>query len=127
MATVIDYQLTRAGGPVFNGVGSMRLPHAPARALPETIAGSVALDEVLACLRARQPAFHSEADLQHSCALAMSEIAPGVRCRLEVPVRGSDASEYLDLLCLGPAGRTAIESKHVTREWSGTARTPPEE
>ncbi|WP_369251034.1 hypothetical protein [Streptomyces sp. R41] len=99
----------------------------PPPATLETIAGSATLDEVLACLRARRPVFHSEADLQHSFALAVGEVAPEVRCRLEVPVRGSDASEYLDLLCLGPAGRTAIEFKYVTRQWSGTAGTPPEE
>jgi hypothetical protein len=53
----------------------------------------------------------------------------GEKCHrgLEVPVRGRNASEYLDLLCLGPAGRTAIEFKYVTRQWSGTAGTPPEE
>ncbi|WP_406361002.1 hypothetical protein [Streptomyces sp. NBC_01579] len=99
----------------------------PQPASPEPIAGSAALNEVLACLRARRPVFHSEADLQHSFALAVGEVAREVRCRLEVPVRGSDASEYLDLLCLGPAGRTAIEFKYVTRQWAGTAGTPPEE
>lgn len=93
----------------------------------ETIAGSAALNEVLACLRARQPVFHSEADLQHSFALAVGEVAQEVRCRLEVPVRGNAAAEHLDLLCLGPAGRTAVEFKYVTLEWSGTAGTPPEE
>ncbi|PKW06258.1 hypothetical protein SAMN05428944_6699 [Streptomyces sp. 1222.5] len=72
-------------------------------------------------------ASHSEADLQHSFALAVGEVAPEVRCRLEIPMRGSNASEYLDLLCLGPASRTAIEFKYVTRQWSGTAGTPPEE
>ncbi|MEV6021216.1 MULTISPECIES: hypothetical protein [unclassified Streptomyces] len=93
----------------------------------DTIAGSAGLGEVLEGLRARRPVFHSEADLQHSFALAVGEVARDVRCRLEVPVRGSEASEYLDLLCLGPAGRTAIEFKYVTRKWSGTAGTPPEE
>ncbi|MER7468489.1 hypothetical protein [Streptomyces sp. NPDC097981] len=98
----------------------------PAAAL-EKIAGCAALDEVLACLCARRPVFHSEADLQHSFALAVEEVAQDVRCRLEVPVRGNDASEYLDLLCLGPTGRTAVEFKYVTRQWSGTAGTPLEE
>lgn len=59
--------------------------------------------------------------------IEMAVAGRGARCHLEVPVRGSEASEYLDLLCLGPAGRTAIEFKCVTRQWSGTAGTPPEE
>lgn len=121
-------QLAWAGRTVFNGVMAtpMQTPPPPPATL-ETIAGSATLDEVLECLRARRPVFHSEADLQHSFALAVGEVAPDVRCRLEIPVRGSNASEYLDLLCLGPASRTAIEFKYVTRQWSGTAGTPPEE
>ncbi|MFE6840530.1 hypothetical protein ACFVFI_37650 [Streptomyces sp. NPDC057705] len=102
------------------------VPPPPPAAL-ETIAGGAALDEVLARLRARRPVFHSEADLQHSFALAVGEVARDVHCRLEVPVRGRDASEYLDLLCLGPTGRTAVEFKYVTRRWSGTVGMPPEE
>lgn len=94
----------------------------------QTIAGSAVLGEVLECLRVRRPVFHSEADLQHSFALAVGEAArKEVSCRLEVPVRGNGASEYLDLLCLGPAGRTAVEFKYVTRQWTGTAGSPPEE
>ncbi|MFJ3673363.1 hypothetical protein ACIPSE_43610 [Streptomyces sp. NPDC090106] len=94
----------------------------------ETIAGSVVLNDVLERLRARRPVFHSEADLQHSFALAVSEAAQQeIRCRLEVPVRRNDTSEYLDLLCLGQSGRTAIEFKYVTRQWTGTAGAPPEE
>lgn len=126
LTTVMGSQMTRAGCTVFNGVVATPIPLPPPATL-EMIAGSAALDEVLECLRARRPVFHSEADLQHSFALAVGEVAPDVRCRLEVPVRGSDASEYLDLLCMGPAGRTAIEFKYVTRQWSGTAGTPPEE
>ncbi|MEU9333787.1 hypothetical protein AB0D49_11590 [Streptomyces sp. NPDC048290] len=97
-------------------------------ATPTTIAGSVPLDRVLDLLSAQRPVFHSEADLQHSFALALAEAAPGVRCRLEVPVRTDKKSEYLDLLCLGPDGaRTAVEFKYVTRSWSGPAGEPPEE
>ncbi|MCT9006750.1 hypothetical protein [Streptomyces rhizosphaerihabitans] len=93
----------------------------------ETVAGQVPLDDVLAHLRTHRPVFHSEADLQHGFARALWELAPDVRSRLEVPVRRPGQAEYLDLLCLGPAGRTAIEFKYVTRRWSGTAGTPAEE
>lgn len=128
LSTVVDCQLTSAGRTVFNGVMATPMPTPPPPpATLETIAGSATLDEVLECLRARRPVFHSEADLQHSFAVAVGEVAPEVRCRLEIPVRGSNASEYLDLLCLGPVSRTAIEFKYVTRQWSGTAGTPPEE
>ncbi|GHF00691.1 hypothetical protein GCM10014715_66090 [Streptomyces spiralis] len=126
MPTVIGLRLTWAGRTGFNGAMATPIPTTPPADL-EMIAGSAALEEVLACLSARRPVFHSEADLQHSFALAVGEVAQEVRCRLEVPVRGSDASEYLDLLCLGPAGRTAVEFKYVTRQWAGTAGTPPEE
>lgn len=30
-------------------------------------------------------------------------------------------------MCLGPRARTAVEFKYVTRKWSGTVGTPPEE
>ncbi|MGW2938132.1 hypothetical protein ACWDA7_41480 [Streptomyces sp. NPDC001156] len=99
----------------------------PPRSTRETIAGQIPLDDVLAHLRARRPAFHSEADLQHGFARALWEAAPDVRSRLEVPRRGPDRTEYLDLLCLGPVGRTAIEFKYVTRRWTGLAGTPSEE
>lgn len=123
---MIRYRLTQAGRRDFNG--AMVMPPPPnSPAAPEKIAGSAPLDEVLEQLRARRPVFHSEADLQHSFALAVGELAQDIRCRLEVPVRRSDASEYLDLLCLGPEDRTAIEFKYVTRQWSGTAGTPSEE
>lgn len=42
-------------------------------------------------------------------------------------MRGPERTEYLDLLCLGPAARTAVEFKYVTRRWSGTAGAPSEE
>ncbi|MET9410106.1 hypothetical protein ABZX90_30730 [Streptomyces sp. NPDC002935] len=93
----------------------------------EKIAGQVPLDDVLAHLRMSRPIFHSEADLQHGFARAIWEVAPDVRSRLEVPIRRDDRAEYLDALCLGPAGRTAIEFKYVTRRWSGTAGTPAED
>ncbi|MBJ6999618.1 hypothetical protein ACFY5K_04255 [Streptomyces griseofuscus] len=51
----------------------------PAPAALETIAGSAVPEEVLACLYARWPVFHSEADLQHSFALAVGEVAPGAQ------------------------------------------------
>lgn len=74
-----------------------------------------------------RPVFHSEADLQHSFAKALWELAPDVRSRLEVPQRGLGKTEYLDLQCLGPGGRTAIEFKYFTRGWTGEAGTPVED
>lgn len=52
LSTVIDYQLTRVSPTGFNGVVATQIP--PPTTL-KTIAGSAALDEVLACLRARRP------------------------------------------------------------------------
>ncbi|MER5476426.1 hypothetical protein ABT026_05525 [Streptomyces sp. NPDC002734] len=92
------------------------------------IAGAARLDDVLAELRAARPVFHSEADLQHAFAQALTAVAPDVRARLEVPVRRPGLrAEYLDLLCLGPTARTAVEFKYVTRRWAGEAGSPPEE
>ncbi|MGW3037128.1 hypothetical protein ACWDCB_38750 [Streptomyces sp. NPDC001178] len=47
--------------------------------------------------------------------------------RLEVPQRAEGKAEYLDLLCIGPSTRTAIEFKYFTRRWTGTVGTPPED
>ncbi|MFF3561402.1 hypothetical protein ACFYXS_15315 [Streptomyces sp. NPDC002574] len=93
------------------------------------IAGEVALTEVIARLRQDRPVFHSEADLQHSFARVLWELAPKIQSRLEVRQHVSDATgrEYLDLLCIGPSARTAIEFKYFTASWAGTAGQPPEE
>ncbi|WP_455357093.1 hypothetical protein [Streptomyces sp. SYSU K217416] len=99
----------------------------PSGSVLQVISGQIPLDDVLTQLRAHRPIFHSEADLQHGFARALWEVAPDVRSRLEMPVRRPGRAEYLDLLCLGPAGRTAIEFKYVTRRWSGAAGTPAEE
>lgn len=91
------------------------------------IAGRVSLDDVMAGLSRHRPVLHSEADLQHSFARILWELAPDVHSRLEVPQRGPDKAEYLDLECLGPEGRTAIEFKYFTRGWTGRAGNPVED
>ncbi|MFJ4080912.1 hypothetical protein ACIP2Z_18320 [Streptomyces iakyrus] len=93
----------------------------------ETIAGRISLREVVAQLCRRRPVFHSEADLQHSFARVLWELVPEVESRLEVPQRLSGKAEYLDLMCIGPEARTAIEFKYFTRSWAGTAGTPAED
>ncbi|MFJ4830357.1 hypothetical protein ACIP79_10630 [Streptomyces sp. NPDC088747] len=92
-----------------------------------TVAGRVSLDAVIAQLGRERPVFHSEADLQHSFARTMWELAREVHSRLEVPQRLLGRAEYLDLLCIGPSARTAIEFKYFTRKWTGTAGTPAED
>ncbi|MER8185034.1 hypothetical protein [Kitasatospora sp. NPDC094015] len=88
---------------------------------PPLLAGQAPLDEVMARLARDRPVFHSEADLQHSFALALRELAPELRCRLEVPQQtGGKRPAYLDLLCTGPSARTVVEFKYVTRRWTGT-------
>ncbi|MEU7603555.1 hypothetical protein [Streptomyces sp. NPDC041003] len=77
-------------------------------------------------LRRRRPVFHSEADLQHSFARVLWELAPEVESRLEVPQRRSGKTEYLDLLCIGPKARTCIEFKYFTRRWNGVTGVPAE-
>ncbi len=92
-----------------------------------TVAGRIALDEVMTRLGRGRPVFHSEADLQHGFARTLWELAPDVGARLEVPQRGEAGKrEYLDLLCVGRA-RTAIEFKYFTRGWAGTVGVPPED
>jgi hypothetical protein len=93
------------------------------------IAGEVPLTEVIARLRQDRPVFHSEADLQHSFARVLWELAPKIQSRLEVRQNAPDAAgaEYLDLLCTGPSARTAIEFKFFTAQWAGAAGQPPEE
>ncbi|GAA3974592.1 hypothetical protein GCM10022232_02280 [Streptomyces plumbiresistens] len=106
----------------FNGAVTMA-PMDPVR----IIAGRASLDDVMAELCRHRPVFHSEADLQHSFAKVLWELAPDVHSRLEVPQRGLGRTEYLDLQCLGPGGRTAIEFKYFTRGWMGEAGTPVED
>ncbi|QIY73095.1 hypothetical protein HEP84_32120 [Streptomyces sp. RLB1-33] len=78
----------------------------------QTVAGQISLGDVIAQLRRRGPVFHSEADLQHSFARVLWELAPDVLSRLEVPQRLVGKTECLDLPCVGPsvsvsaAGRT---------------------
>ncbi|MGW2380451.1 hypothetical protein [Streptomyces lincolnensis] len=96
-----------------------------------TVAGRAPLDDVLARLGRHRPVFHSEADLQHSFARALWELAPDVHSRLEVPQSHPGGTAHLDLLCIGPSARTAIEFKYFTRRWTGTvagaAGTPSED
>lgn len=93
------------------------------------IAGEVPLSKVMAKLRQDRPIFHSERDLQHSFARVLWELAPTVQSQLEVLQNAPDTvgAEYLDLLCIGPSARTAIEFKYRTATWTGTAGSPPED
>ncbi|WP_405991228.1 hypothetical protein [Streptomyces sp. NBC_00986] len=91
-----------------------------------TVAGRVSLGDVMAQLGRNRPVFHSEADLQHSFARALWELSSDVHSRLEVPQWAGDSTEHLDLLCIGPSARTAIEFKYFTRRWTGTVGTPAE-
>lgn len=86
------------------------------------IAEAIALEEVLSVLAQTRPVFYSEADLQFTFAQTLTQLAPWVQCRLEVPSTRSDRrSEYLDLLCSGESTSTAIEFKYFTRRWQGQA------
>jgi hypothetical protein len=95
----------------------------------ELIAGEIPLAEVMARLQQDRPIFHSERDLQHSFARTLWELAPKIQSRLEVRQNAADAAgaEYLDLLCIGPSARTAIEFKYRTAAWTGRAGRPPEQ
>jgi hypothetical protein len=99
------------------------------RSTPALIAGQVPLTEVMARLRQGRPVFHSEADLQHGFARVLWELAPTVQSRLEVRQHASTtgSTEYLDLLCIGPSARTAVEFKYFTAYWAGAAGSPPEQ
>jgi len=93
------------------------------------IAGEVPLTEVMARLQRDRPVFHSEADLQHSFARTLWELAPKIQSRLEVRQHAPDAlgAEYLDLLCIGRPTRTAIEFKYRTAKWAGPAGSDQEQ
>lgn len=90
----------------------------------DPIAGAISLGQVMEVLAQDRPVFHSEADFQFSFAQAVTALAPGVQCRLEKPIlnTSSGRTEYLDLLCSGAAGETAIEFKYFTRSWCGVVR-----
>ncbi|WFE40678.1 hypothetical protein [Micromonospora sp. WMMD998] len=80
------------------------------------IAGAVPVTSVMAELRAERSLFHSEADFQHAFAWTVRRLDAGLRVRLEVR---PEQDEHLDLLCHGPAGRTAIEFKYFTARFNG--------
>jgi len=74
-----------------------------------------ALERVLARLTRRRPVFHSEADLQHSLALVMSQSGFS-ELRLERPFRFERQVINLDLLARDRQGeRVAIELKYWTK------------
>ncbi len=85
----------------------------------------IPLGEALKRLQSERPVFHSEADLQHAFARVLWQIAPEVQIRLEVRQTGP-SREPLDLLCIGPSARTAVEFKYFTHPWTGAAGRPPE-
>lgn len=89
------------------------------------IGGVIPVGDVIRHLRRERPVFHSEADLQHAFARVLWQIAPDVQVRLEVRQAGP-RREHLDLLCIGPSARTAVEFKYFTRPWTGTAGDKPE-
>lgn len=86
------------------------------------IAGGPTVADVMAKLAAVRPVFHSEADFQHAFGQALHGLASSSRVRLETPQGRSPQgrAEYLDLLCFGAHGRTAIEFKYFTAPWTGT-------
>ncbi|MGY1777751.1 hypothetical protein ACI8AV_17985 [Geodermatophilus sp. SYSU D00804] len=87
------------------------------------VAGRIDVPAVMEELARRRPVFHSEADFQFAFAQVIQSLVPDAHIRLEVPlrgVRGLKGSQYLDLMCSSPAGRTAIELKYFTRSWTGT-------
>lgn len=80
------------------------------------IANRLGAQAVIDELRSRRPVFHSEADFQHAFGQVIHDLDPTLHVRLEVR---QENAEYLDLLCFGAIGRTAIEFKYVTAGWQG--------
>lgn len=83
-----------------------------------TIAGRLALADVMAHLSTRRPVFHSEADFQFAFAQTVADLDDTIRIRLEVPKR-TDRRTYVDLTCTAETV-SLIEFKYVTRAWTGT-------
>lgn len=83
------------------------------------LAGTVAVDELLANLAARRPVFHSEADMQHAFAWEAHQLDPHLEVRLETH---PEPNVRLDLLLSRPdLGRhAAVELKYLTALWTGT-------
>jgi hypothetical protein len=88
------------------------------------LARSVDLDEVMNQLQKERPVFHSEADFQLAFGMVLHDVDRELGIRMEVRQQGA---EYLDLLCFGPSGRTAVEFKYFTEFWQGTDSTTGEE
>lgn len=84
-------------------------------AIGSVIAGAVDVSDLMNELVHSRPLFHSEADFQLAFGMHLHDMAPDLNVRLEVR---QSTGEYLDLLCLRGAARTAIEFKYFTRSFA---------
>lgn len=78
----------------------------------------LSLREWVARLAQTRPAFHSEADFQHSLAMIIREVQPELLVRLETR---PEAGMHQDMLVSWPATRLhlAAELKYLTSSWAG--------
>lgn len=85
------------------------------------IAGVLDLADVMKRLAVRRPVFHSEADFQLALGMLLHDLDPTLQIRMEIrlSIVAGEKAEYLDVLCWGPAGRTALELKYFKAAWSG--------
>jgi len=76
------------------------------------------MHDVLRCLAAQRPVFHSEADFQHALAWTLQTLNPDMQIRLEYPLRaedGSNARIHLDIRGEDSQHVCALELKYKTR------------
>ena len=91
------------------------------------IAGQVDVEEVMGGLAESRPVFHSEADFQCAFSQHVEALAPGIRCRLEVPqARTADDLATSTSCASAKVLRPRSSSSTFTRPWSGEAGQPPE-
>ncbi len=87
------------------------------------IAGTpIDLSGLMAQLAMDRPAFHSEADFQHTFAWAICTADPRLRARLEIQL---PANEHLDLLLTNANTdqKTAIEFKYPRASWTWNSQS----
>jgi len=86
----------------------------------QRLAGSIAVDELLAAMKATRLVFHSEADLQHHLAWQAHLLDPQLQVRLEFRP-DTRIRESVDVMLMRPdlGMATFIELKYLKAAWSG--------
>lgn len=84
----------------------------------------IVIEDLMASLALRRPAFCSEADFQHELAYEIRKSDPSLNVRLEWPLT-SPVRGAIDLIVIGEKTRFALELKYLSKSFSTTLDGEP--